>query len=53
LGGAAIAETIRINRTPVLTLWAAVIAERLSFDRDPALTLGQAVAGLSAHTNAQ
>src|SRR3954468_6708084 len=40
---------IRINRAPVLTLWAAVVAERLGFDRDTALTLGQAVAGLSAH----
>jgi hypothetical protein len=39
---------IRINRAPVLTLWAAVVAERLGFDRDTALTLGQAVAGLSA-----
>ena len=42
-------EKIRINRVPVLTLWAAVVAERLGFDRArPALTLGQAVAGLSA-----
>jgi hypothetical protein len=39
-------DPIRINRAPVLTLWA---AERLGFDRDTALTLGQAVAGLSAH----
>ena len=39
---------IRINRAPVLTLWAAVVAERLGFDRDEALTLGRAVAGLSA-----
>ncbi|HEX6013126.1 MAG TPA: hypothetical protein VFY87_15245, partial [Geminicoccaceae bacterium] len=42
-------EKIRINRAPVLTLWAAVVAERLGFDRPTALTLGQAVAGLSAH----
>jgi hypothetical protein len=40
---------IRINRAPVLTLWAAVVAERLGFDRPTALTLGQAVAGLSAY----
>ena len=40
---------IRINRAPVLTLWAAVVAERLGFDRPTALTLGQAVAGMSAH----
>src|SRR3954454_7598311 len=42
--------SIRINRAPVLTLWAAVVAERLGFDRDTALTLGQAVSGLSAYT---
>lgn len=40
---------IRINRAPVLTLWAAVVAERLGFDHATALTLGQAVAGLSAY----
>src|SRR4051812_9099429 len=40
---------IRINRAPVLTLWAAVVAERLGFDRATALTLGQAVAGISAY----
>src|SRR4051812_40311701 len=40
---------IRINRGPVLTLWATVVAERLRFDRATALTLGQAVAGLSAY----
>ena len=42
-------DRIRINRAPVLTLWAAVVAERLGFDRATALTLGQAVAGLSAY----
>jgi hypothetical protein len=42
-------EKIRINRAPVLTLWATVVAERLGFDRPTALALGQAVAGLSAH----
>src|SRR5215217_9062820 len=41
--------TIRINRAPVLTLWAAMVAERLGFDRGTALTLGQAVAGSSAY----
>src|SRR3954471_1418517 len=45
----AMADTIRINRGPGLTLWAAVGAERLGFDRDTALTLGQAVTGLSAY----
>ena len=37
--------TIKINRAPVLTLWAAVGAERLGFDHDEALTLGRAVTG--------
>src|SRR3954452_8550685 len=40
---------IRVNRAPVLTLWAAVVAERVGFERDEALTLGRALAGLSAH----
>lgn len=40
---------VRINRAPVLTLWATVVAERLGFDRDEALTLGRAVAGLNAY----
>ena len=42
--------TIKVNRAPVLTLWAAVVAERLGFERAEALTLGRAVAGLNAHT---
>jgi hypothetical protein len=41
-------RTIRINRAPVLALWATVVAERLGFDRNAALTLGRAVAGSSA-----
>lgn len=41
---------IRINRAPVLTLWAAVVAERLGFAHDEALTLGRAVAGLNAYS---
>jgi len=40
--------SVRINRAPVLTLWATVVAERLGFDHDESLTLGRAVAGLSA-----
>jgi hypothetical protein len=43
-------RTIRINRAPVLTLWAAVVAERLGFDRAEALSLGRAVAGLNAQS---
>jgi len=46
-------NTVKVNRAPVLTLWAAVVAERLGFDRDEALTLGRAVAGLNAHAKGQ
>ncbi len=42
------ATTIRVNRAPVLTLWAAVVAEAEGYDRNAALTLGKAVAGLNA-----
>jgi len=41
--------TLRINRAPVLTLWAAVVAERLGSPWETALTVGQAVAGMIAH----
>jgi hypothetical protein len=41
---------IKINRAPVLTLWATVVAERLGYDRETALTLGKAVAGLNAQS---
>jgi hypothetical protein len=41
-------KKIKINRAPVLTLWAAVVAERLGYDHDAALTLGKGVAGLNA-----
>ena len=41
--------TLRINRAPVLTLWASVVAERLGWPPDTALTMGQAVAGMTAH----
>jgi hypothetical protein len=44
------AITISINRSPVLTLWAAVVAERLGFGRDEALTLGRAVAELNVYS---
>jgi hypothetical protein len=44
------ADVIKINRAPVLTLWAAVVAERLGFDWEEALTLGRAVAGLNAYS---
>lgn len=44
------ADVIKINRAPVLTLWAAVVAERLGFNWEEALTLGRAVAGLNAYS---
>jgi hypothetical protein len=40
---------IRVNRAPVMTLWAAVVAEHLGFDEDEALTIGKTVAGLNAY----
>ena len=43
-------KKIKINRAPVLTLWAAVVAERLGYDEKTALTLGKAVAGLNAQS---
>jgi len=43
-------KKIKINRAPVLTLWAAVVAERLGYNKDEALTLGKAVAGLNAQS---
>ena len=41
---------IKINRAPVLTLWATVVAERLGYGKDTSLTLGKAVAGLNAQS---
>ena len=43
-------NVVKINRAPVLTLWAAVVAERLGFKRDEALSLGKTVAGLNAQS---
>lgn len=40
--------SIKINRAPVLTLWAVVVAERLGYEKETALTLGKAVAALNA-----
>jgi hypothetical protein len=42
--------SFKINRAPVLTLWATIVAERIGFDHDEALTLGRAVAGLNAYS---
>jgi hypothetical protein len=44
---------VKINRAPVLTLWATVVAERLGHDHEAALTLGKAVAGLNAQSKAR
>lgn len=44
---------VKVNRAPVLTLWATVVAERLGHPPDLALTLGQAVAGSSARAKAR
>src|SRR5512143_1868123 len=44
---------IKINRAPVMTLWAAVVAERLGYDEQAALTLGKSVAGLNAQAKGQ
>ena len=41
---------IKINRAPVLTLWAAVVAERLGHSQAAALTLGKSLAGLNAQS---
>ncbi len=43
-------KKIKINRAPVLTLWAAIVAERLGHDEQEALTFGKAVAGLNAQS---
>jgi hypothetical protein len=43
-------KTIKINRAPVMTLWATVVAKRLGYDEETALTLGKAVTGLNAQS---
>lgn len=44
---------IRVNRAPVLTLWAAVVAERLGHPPDTALSLASSVAGTAAKAKAR
>lgn len=46
-------KKIKINRAPVLTLWATIVAERLGHSHSTALTLGKAVAGLNAQAKGQ
>lgn len=36
---------IKINRAPILTLWATVVAEREGYSRETALTIGKWIAG--------
>jgi len=43
-------HVVKMNRAPVLTLWAAVVAERLGYDAEAALSLGKCVAGLNAQS---
>jgi hypothetical protein len=43
-------KVIKINRAPVLTLWATIVAERLGYNKKEALTLGKAVTGLNAQS---
>jgi hypothetical protein len=47
------ADTIKINRAPVLTLWGVIVAERLGYKHDEALTLGKSLAGLNAQSKGQ
>jgi hypothetical protein len=44
---------VRVNRAPVLTLWAAVVAERLGHPPETALSLAGAVAGTAARAKAR
>jgi len=41
---------IKINRAPLLTLWASIVARCLGYDEDTAMTLGRAVSGLTAQS---
>ncbi|RAI57371.1 hypothetical protein [Roseicella frigidaeris] len=50
---ATIPTMIKVNRAPVLTLWAAVVAERLGHPPDTALSLASAVAGTAARAKAR
>ena len=46
-------EVIKINRAPVMALWASVVSERLGFEHEEALTLGKVVTGLNAQAKGQ
>jgi hypothetical protein len=44
---------MKINRAPVMTLWAVVVAKRMGYAEPTALTLGKALAGLNAQSKGQ
>jgi hypothetical protein len=44
---------VKVNRAPVLTLWAAIVAERLGHRRETAFSLASAVAGTAARAKAR
>ena len=44
---------LRVNRAPVLTLWASIVAERLGHAPETALSLASAIAGTAAHAKAR
>jgi hypothetical protein len=44
-------QKIKINRAPVLTLWAVVVGERLGYKREEALTLAKGLTGLTAQAH--
>jgi hypothetical protein len=45
--------SIKVNRAPVLTLWASVVAERLGHPPELALSLAKTVAGTAARAKAR
>lgn len=49
----AVEPPVRVNRAPVLTLWAAIVAERLGHPPDTALSLASVVAGTAARAKAR
>ena len=53
LHGPTNASGIKVNRTPVLTLWATVVAERLGYSPETALTLSRYAAGSGARAEAR
>lgn len=44
---------IRVNRAPVLALWAATVAERLGHPPETAMSLASAIAGIAARAKAR